>query len=283
METNNLASADQIYAGQTLTIPGSQDTDSRTASLASGSYVVRPGDTLYQIGTRFGLTVSDLVIANNLISPGQIYAGQVLRLPGAANAPLPAYTPQESASIHTVTRGETLTMIAARYGVSPWVLAQTNNLSNPSLLFVGQVLAIPGQHALNPIAAAAPAATRQIVVDVSDQRTYVYQDGQLLWSFLSSTGQPGLDTWRGDFQIQNKIPVAYASTWGITMPNWLGFYWAGSLQNGFHALPIQPDGSRLWEGWLGVPVSYGCVILSDADAQTLYNWAEVGVPVRVQD
>ena len=38
----------------------------------------------------------------------------------------------------------------------------------------------------------------------------------------------------------------------------------------------------LWEGYLGQPVSYGCVILSTENAQTLYNWAEVGTPVDIQ-
>jgi lipoprotein-anchoring transpeptidase ErfK/SrfK len=119
------------------------------------------------------------------------------------------------------------------------------------------------------------------VVDLSDQRTYVYENGALLWTFVVSTGMPGSETWQGNFQIQNKIPVAYAATWDLQMPWWLGFYWAGSLQNGFHALPILSNGVRLWEGLLGQPASYGCVILSEADAQSLYNWAEIGTPVSV--
>jgi hypothetical protein len=66
------------------------------------------------------------------------------------------------------------------------------------------------------------------------------------------------------------------------MPYWLGIYWAGSLENGIHALPILPSGQRLWQGYLGTPVSYGCVILGTIEAQTLYNWAEVGTPVVIQ-
>ncbi|HLF00547.1 MAG TPA: L,D-transpeptidase, partial [Anaerolineales bacterium] len=75
---------------------------------------------------------------------------------------------------------------------------------------------------------------------------------------------------------------AYAATWNLQMPHWLGIYWAGRLQNGIHALPILSNGEKLWAGWLGTPVSYGCVILGDVEAETLYNWAEVGTPVSIQ-
>ena len=60
------------------------------------------------------------------------------------------------------------------------------------------------------------------------------------------------------------------------MPYWLGIYWAGGSENGIHALPII-NGQTLWEGYLGSPISYGCVVLSAADAERLYNWAEVAV------
>ena len=86
----------------------------------------------------------------------------------------------------------------------------------------------------------------------------------------------------GEFEILNKIDVAYASTWDLDMPYWMGIYWSGTLQNGIHALPIvRYNGYKLWDGFLGQPVSYGCVILSDEDAATLYQWANVGVKIKV--
>ena len=51
--------------------------------------------------------------------------------------------------------------------------------------------------------------------------------------------------------MQSKIPSAYGSTWNIWMPNWLGIYWSGGLENGIHALPILPNGGILWEGFPG--------------------------------
>jgi hypothetical protein len=66
------------------------------------------------------------------------------------------------------------------------------------------------------------------------------------------------------------------------MPHWLGIYWAGSLENGIHALPILSNGQRLWAGYLGTPVSFGCVILGVEEARMLYGWAVVGMPVVIQ-
>ena len=110
---------------------------------------------------------------------------------------------------------------------------------------------------------------------------YVWQGNTLIYNWVCSTGEPGRNTAAGQFQILNKIPEAWASTWSLRMPYWLGIYQAGPLQNGIHALPINPNGTLLWDGYLGTPVSYGCIILSTANARTLYNWAEIGTPVWI--
>jgi lipoprotein-anchoring transpeptidase ErfK/SrfK len=126
-------------------------------------------------------------------------------------------------------------------------------------------------------------ASQLILVDISEQRMYVYENNQLLWEWVASTGEPGKDTATGRYQILDKIDVAYASTWNLDMPYWLGIYYSGPLENGIHALPInRTTGLKLWEGLLGQRVSFGCVILSDENARTLYEWAQVGTPVIIQ-
>lgn len=122
---------------------------------------------------------------------------------------------------------------------------------------------------------------KKILVDISEQHMYVYDGEQLVYSFVSSTGMNNA-TRTGTFSVLDKIPNAYGATWNIWMPNWLGIYYAGSLENGIHALPILPNGATLWAGFLGSPISYGCVVLDTDDAQVLYDWAEVGVPVEIQ-
>ncbi len=284
---NGLTDQDQVFAGQRLIIPRSGVTlpDSSVSSVDTSVAVyhdVKPGETLSGISLKYGVAVSDLQITNNILNPSHIFVGQRLIIPGAVNSVGPGYTPQQAITTHIVEPGETLFVIANRYGISMWVVAQVNNISNPSFIYSGQRLSIPLNSALTADTGANVPFAKSIVVDISEQRTHVYEDGIPIQTFVVSTGVPGQDTMRGTFQIQNKIPVAYATTWDLEMPYWLGFYWAGSLQNGFHALPILPNGVRLWEGLLGTPASYGCVILSEEAAQWLYEWAEVGTPVTVQ-
>jgi lipoprotein-anchoring transpeptidase ErfK/SrfK len=122
---------------------------------------------------------------------------------------------------------------------------------------------------------------KYILVDISEQHMYVYQDDALLYSFVASTGINNA-TRAGTFAVQSKIPNAYGSTWDIWMPNWLGIYWSGGLENGIHALPILSNGATLWAGYLGRPVSYGCVVLGTYESSLLYDWAEIGTTVEIR-
>jgi lipoprotein-anchoring transpeptidase ErfK/SrfK len=122
---------------------------------------------------------------------------------------------------------------------------------------------------------------KYILVDISEQHMYVYEGDTLVYSFVSSTGMHNA-TRVGSFSVLDKIPSAYGATWDIWMPNWIGIYWAGSTENGIHALPILPNGATLWAGYLGVPISYGCVVLGTYEAQLLYDWADVGTPVEIR-
>ena len=123
--------------------------------------------------------------------------------------------------------------------------------------------------------------TKYILVDISEQHMYVYDGDSLVYSFVASTGMNNA-TRAGTFAVQDKIPNAYGSTWNIWMPHWLGIYWAGGLENGIHALPILSNGATLWAGFLGRPISYGCVVLGTYEASLLYDWAEVGTTVEIR-
>lgn len=122
---------------------------------------------------------------------------------------------------------------------------------------------------------------KYILVDISEQHMYVYEDNALVYSFVSSTGMNNA-TRVGMFSVLDKIPNAYGSTWDLWMPNWLGIYYSGNLENGIHALPILSNGGQLWAGYLGIPISYGCVVLGVYEAQLLYDWADIGTPVEIQ-
>ena len=108
-------------------------------------YTVRWGDTLYSIARRHGATVQAIAQANGIANTSFIRVGQVLCIPtGPAPAPTPA-PPPPSGSYYTVQRGDTLYAIARRYGATAQAIAQANQIYNPSLIHVGQVLLIPGE------------------------------------------------------------------------------------------------------------------------------------------
>ena len=280
---NGIADPTRIYAGQRLTIPSA---GVPAVSAAAGStHVVVAGENLYRIALRHGVTAQALAEFNGLYNPDHVVAGQTLRIPGSRTAPTVAYQPVHAATTHTIQPGETLIGIAVRYGVPLWTLVQVNSIASPSRIFPGQALAIPRANSLAPAPAPAPPGTgggKRIVIDLSEQHLYAYQGEVLVYSFVASTGMPGAGTRTGTFRVLDKIPNAYASTWNLQMPHWLGIYWAGSTENGIHALPILSNGQQLWAGYLGTPVSYGCVVLGTEEARMLYEWAEVGTPVVIQ-
>lgn len=274
-------------------------------------HVVQPGENLFRIGLKYGVSWTAIMEANGLADT-TIYVGQRLIIPlgddsPAAAPPDPADSapaaasppPTESApaaplapadpATYMIQSGDTLFNIATRYGLTVSQLADANGILNPSLIFAGQTLTIPSSSsasstASNPTSApvASTAGGKDILIDISEQHMYVYEGDTLVYSFVTSTGEPGADTVPGVYSVLDKIPNAYAWTWDLWMPNWLGIYWAGRLENGIHALPFQSNGWRLWEGYLGTPVSYGCVILGANESQLLYDWAEVGTPVEIR-
>jgi len=119
-----------------------------------------------------------------------------------------------------------------------------------------------------------------IVVSIHEQHLYAYQGNRLIYSFIVSTGSNN-STVTGTYHILDKIPDPYGWNWNFWMPDWMGIYYVGDLEDGFHALPLLANGQRLWGDEIGTPVTYGCVVLNIADAQTLYNWAEVGTAVQI--
>ncbi|MBX8467316.1 LysM peptidoglycan-binding domain-containing protein, partial [Deinococcus sp. RIT780] len=116
------------------------------AASAPPTVTVRAGDTLYRIATRTGTSVAALRAANGL-KGDVIRAGQVLRLSGSASVSAAAPAAATSAARrHTVKRGDTLSLIARRYGVSVSALKAGNSLSS-SVIRTGQILKIPARSA----------------------------------------------------------------------------------------------------------------------------------------
>jgi soluble lytic murein transglycosylase-like protein len=130
-----------------------------TVALAADPTVtVRRGDTLTGIAKRHGVDIATIVTLNQIDDPNRIYAGQQLRIgtdpAAAAVAPAAPAAAPSAARVHVVARGENLTRIAGAYGVTVADIVAANGIANPSRIFGGQQLVIPGAAA----AAAAPVA-----------------------------------------------------------------------------------------------------------------------------
>jgi len=103
-------------------------------NLAS-TYTVKRGDTLSEIADRHRVSLADLKAANG-ISSNTIRVGQQLQIPGAASTR--ALVIRE----HKISRGETLSGIAANYSVPVSLIRETNNLKSDNIR-IGQILKIP--------------------------------------------------------------------------------------------------------------------------------------------
>ncbi|MDP9021729.1 MAG: M23 family metallopeptidase, partial [Actinomycetota bacterium] len=140
-DSNGIADPDRIRVGQRLQIPASGGVGGGRAH-----HVVRPGESLSQIAARYGVTVADLARVNGIVNPSRVLAGARIRVAEASAAPAVSagtVAPVATAE-HVVQRGESLSVIAARYGVTVADLAGANAISDPNRLLAGTRLTIPG-------------------------------------------------------------------------------------------------------------------------------------------
>lgn len=138
VDANGLSDPDLIRIGQVLKVPGAGGGSATT----SASYTVRSGDTLGTIASRHGTTVAALVQANRLSNPNLIRIGQELQVPasgGSAGGGRGVRPPSGGATHHVVSAGQTLSGIAARYGIPIGQIVAANGITGERI-YVGQQL-----------------------------------------------------------------------------------------------------------------------------------------------
>ena len=133
-------------------------------ALAAGPVVtVKRGETLSGISKSHGVPIATIAALNSLPDPNRIYPGQLLRVAPEPVAPAPATAVAPMGRVHVVLAGENLTRLARKYETTIAAIAAANAITNPSRIYPGQRLRIPGapppaSAPAVPAPAAAPAA-----------------------------------------------------------------------------------------------------------------------------
>ncbi|MCZ0936656.1 MAG: LysM peptidoglycan-binding domain-containing protein [Gemmatimonadetes bacterium] len=150
-------------------------------------HTVQRGHTLGWIGQQYGVSVAALRAANGNLNPRRLQIGQELVIPRSARSsgasiaqssnarPITARTNAEGTTVVTVQRGQTLGVIAQRYGVSVAALRAANGNVSPRRLQIGQELLVPR--------AGRPAGARSAgsASDGGGPVTIVVRPGDSLW------------------------------------------------------------------------------------------------------
>lgn len=120
-------------------------------------------------------------------------------------------------------------------------------------------------------------AEKLITVDTAKQRLYVWEHGQLQREMIVSTGMRYTPTVKGSFKIRRKVPLQdmkgnfppYEPYKIKDVPNVMYFYGAYAIHGTY------------WHNKFGSRASHGCVNLSLADAEWLFNWSGIGTRVEI--
>ena len=295
-ELNGLADADYVRHGQSLLIDAGATVDSAPESAEEYQvYTVQPGDTLFRLAGKHGISLTKLMSINGLTEEEWLKLGQELLVPPSlAPAPQPAHLisalqpappitgmqpGRTRPDVHTMRTGESLTDIAALYGVNPGALARLNGLQNNSIPEPGRVLRIPSANALELLEGMGqwldwelyPTFTeRWIEVNLSEQVAIAYEGAVPVRVFVISSGVGSSPTVTGTFRIWVKITMqdmrggsrAAGDSYHVTEVKHVQYFHEDYAFHGTY-----------WHSNYGTPMSRGCINMTEEDAEWLFEWA----------
>lgn len=242
-------------------------------------YEMQPGDSLGSVAQFYGLPASHLAATNELTEAGALPDEVRLQVPVLIERPSGII---REAREYEVLPGDTLTGISAMYGLDLLAVVLKNSLENVNQIEVGQTLLMPSpaeaRALMNgelPIPDAPPpglSAGKQVIVDLSQQRVYAYENAALLRVFIVSTGLPRTPTVQGDYEIDRQLENRHMTGPGYDLPDvpFVSYFYLGYAFHGTY-----------WHNNFGTPMSHGCVNMRTEDAHWLYEWLEIGTAVRV--
>lgn len=140
--TNSIVNPNLIYVGEVLKIyPGNRSIIKRKKVFTT-TYIVQSGDTLTSIAIKFDTTVQAIAELNDLQNPNLIYVGEILKIPTNSRGNLSAPSSRHYIKTYIVQSGDTLTSIAKKFNTTADKIALLNNITNPNLIYPGQILKI---------------------------------------------------------------------------------------------------------------------------------------------
>ncbi len=213
-------------------------------------YEVQRGDTLSSVAKRYALTVKDLIEANDIADPSRISAGQKLIIPGYLSPktelehPDPALketTPPTPGDffVYTVAEGDTVSSIAKRYGITVRELVEVNDIEEPSRLWAGQRLYIPGLTQPSDAAPEKPAPVQEPAPATSQPATTTRQTP----TFVTDPHFPP----QGPL---DAIRALYLSYFAVGHPDSLKRMFQLLTNTEFNAVVIDIKGEH---GWISYP------------------------------
>ena len=190
----------RLVPGQTVCVP---TTTPPPGSCPAGTfaYTVQPGDSMWSIANRFGVSLDALIAANPQIpNPAVIFPGQIVCVPrGTTPGPCPPGT-----FSYTVQPGDSMWSIARKFGVSLDALIRANpQITNPSLIFPGQIVCVPRGTSPGPC----PPGTF----------AYTVRPGDSMWSIARKFGVSLDALIRANPQIPNPSEIFPGQT--VCVPN----------------------------------------------------------------
>ena len=199
VSVNGISASSLIVPGQTLRVAGGATTstvvktNATSSRTSGGNYLVQPGDTLYSIARRSGMSLNSLLTLNGLSQSSVIYPGQSLTISQSDSrvATKSSYTAKPLASgvstsgTYTVQAGDTLYGIARRSGMSLNTLLSLNGLSQSSVIRPGQTLKLSGA---SNATVASPVSYKSTASSTSTSGTYTVKAGDTLYRIAYNHG-----------------------------------------------------------------------------------------------
>jgi LysM repeat protein len=300
MRLNKLSDPNLIRPGQFLPLPPEAAISSTALTTAGDSaaptllsneatrvYLAQPGDTLATVAAKFKTTPARLAELNQQSPSAVLHVGQPLRVPFSGDLRFETFRGDDIPTpgryvVHTLQPGESAASVAQTYGTSLRRTLQLNKIDNPSQLKPGMRLIVPPPSFAElyadlplgpegfPVYPEVPTDGKWISVDLDHQRTFAWEGDKLIKSFAISSGKARTPTVTGVFRIWGKIAAqrmeggsrAAGDYYNLPNVQWVQYFYQDYSFHGTY-----------WHNNFGVPMSHGCINMTNQDAQWLFEWA----------